>query len=349
MLKKLVLISVPLVALAGCQDAANSPQGSSRDEIRIVGSSTVYPFAKAVAENFVNLDQARPSPILESTGTGGGIELFCNGIGAATPDIVNASRRIKQGELQRCAENGVTDVVELIVGIDGIAIAQSIKATPLSLSVKEFYEALAATPYGAASNDKAKWSDVSAALPAHKINVYGPPSSSGTREAVTELVMEPGCMSDAKIVALKNTDKDAFNATCHDIRTDGAYVETGENDNLIIQKLKGNPQSIGIFGYSYLEENVRDIRGIAINGVTPTYDNIASGAYPGARPLYVYVKKAHMDVIPGLREFVLEFLKAGAKDSYLAKTGLISSPDDVRAEMMKRLNDSVVLNAADLK
>lgn len=349
MLKKLALACLPVFALSACQDAANSPQGSSRDEIRIVGSSTVYPFAKAVAEKYVNLDQARPSPILESTGTGGGIELFCAGIGAATPDIANASRRMKKGEFERCAENGVTDIVELVIGIDGIAVAQSVKATPMALSLEEFYKALAANPFGAESNSTKNWTDISASMPAHAISIYGPPPTSGTRDALTELIMEPGCKTDPKTAALKDSDKEKFEAICHDVRTDGAYIETGENDNLIIQKLKGNPKSIGIFGYSFLEENQTEVRGIAVNGVMPTYDNIASGKYPGARPLYIYVKKAHLDVIPGLREFLAEFLNAGALDGYLVKSGMIASTDAVRTEMNGRLKSLPLLTADVLK
>ncbi|MEZ5710708.1 MAG: substrate-binding domain-containing protein [Blastomonas sp.] len=349
MFKKFALACLPLVALSACQDPASSGDGASRSEIRIVGSSTVFPFAKAVAEQFANADPSRKSPILESTGTGGGMELFCNGTGAATPDIANASRRMKKAEFDRCAENGVTDIVELVVGIDGIAVAQSVKGKPLTLTTLDLYKALAANPFGADKNGTASWSDINAAYPAVKLNIYGPPSTSGTRDALTELIMEPGCKTDEKTAALKDSDKEKYEAVCHEVRTDGAYVDAGENDNLIIQKLAGNPDSVGIFGYSFLEENLSTVRGVPINGVEPTYDNIASGKYPGARPLYIYVKKAHLDVIPGLREYIAEFLGAGARDGYLVKAGLIASPDEERAATKAKFEALETLKGDDLK
>jgi len=349
MLKKIVLACLPIVALSACSDAANSPQGSSRSEIRIVGSSTVFPFAKAVSESYVNLDRSRPSPILESTGTGAGIELFCAGIGAATPDIANASRRMNQEEFKRCIGNGVTDVVEIIVGFDGIAVAQSIKTdSPLSLSLPELYRALAAKPSGAETNTTRNWSDISPSLPATPISIYGPPPTSGTRDALVELLMEAGCKSDPAIKAMKDSDEKKYKSICHDARTDGKFIEAGENDNLIVQKIGGNPRSVGIFGFSFLDANLNTLRGIPINGVQPTYENIASGKYPGARAMYIYVKKAHLDVIPGIREFITEFLKAGAPDGYLVKSGLIVSPEETRKEMDARLQTLTVLDASEL-
>lgn len=348
MMKKLMIAALPIVTLSACQDPATSGSGSSRDEIRIVGSSTVFPFAKAVAESFTNQDPSRPSPILESTGTGGGIELFCSGVGPGTPDIVNASRRMKKGELDRCIENGADEIIELVVGIDGVVIAQSVKGSPLDLSEADVYRALAATPFGKDNSSKT-WADVRSGLPAVKINVYGPPSTSGTREALTDLIMEPACAENAEMAALKSSDEDKFDLVCHGLRTDGAYVDTGENDNLIIQKLVANPDSVGIFGYSFLEENLDKIRGIPVQGVEPTYENIAGGKYPGARPLYIYIKKSHIGVIPGLKEYVTEFLKAGAPDGYLVKAGMIATNERTRKEMVTTFENQTPVDAANLE
>lgn len=346
---RLALACIPLVALSACQDPATSTQGSGRNEIRIVGSSTVFPFAKAVAEQFVNEDPRRPSPILESTGSGGGIELFCAGAGPNTPDIVNASRRMKASEFERCKQNGVDGIIELTVGIDGVALTQSLDAVPLSLDTSEVYKALAANPFGAKSNTAKTWKDVDASLPSVKISVYGPPSTSGTRESLTDLIMEPGCTSDAGMAKLKTENKEKFEDICHGIRTDNGYVATGENDNLIIQKLGSNPEAVGVLGYSYLEENASTVRGIAINGVEPNTDTISSGKYPGARPLYIYIKKSHLGVIPGLKEYIGEFLSAGGRDGYLVKSGMIAAHDDVRTAMKKRFDDQVALDVAELQ
>lgn len=347
MLKKVTLLAVSTLALAACQDQASGGQGGNRSEIRIVGSSTVFPFAKAVSEQF-SANGANSSPILESTGTGGGMKLFCAGVGAETPDISNASRRMKASEFEMCKTNGVTDVVELQIGIDGIAIAQANNGPSITLTPKQVYEAIAENPYGK-KNETKNWSDVDASLPDISISVYGPPSTSGTRDALTELIMEVGCKTDGTTKALKETDKDSYDAICHDVRADGAYIDAGENDNLIVQKLKANPNSVGIFGYSFLEENTDSVRGISVSGVAPTYDAIASGEYPGARPLYIYAKKQHVGVIPGVQEFLTEFVSAGGEDGYLIKSGLISLPDDVRAEMSDTANNLPTLTGTELK
>lgn len=347
MIKKIALLAISALALSACQDQASGGQGGNRSEIRIVGSSTVFPFAKAVAEQF-SADEGRSSPILESTGTGGGMKLFCAGIGSETPDIANASRRMKASEFEMCQTNGVTEVVELQVGIDGIAIAQANEGPAITLTPKQIYEAIAENPYGK-ENTTQKWSDVDSSLPDIAISVYGPPSTSGTRDALTELIMEVGCKTDEATKALKDTDGDAFDAICHDVRADGPYIDTGENDNLIVQKLKANPNSVGIFGYSFLEENLDSVRGITVSGVEPAYEAIASGEYPGARPLYIYAKKQHVGVIPGLQDFLTAFVDAGANDGYLVKIGLIASPDDVRTTMASVAADLPVLTGNELK
>tara|TARA_R110000824_G_scaffold24452_12_gene86129 strand:- start:2095 stop:3138 length:1044 start_codon:yes stop_codon:yes gene_type:complete len=347
MLRKLALLTIASFAVSACQDQASGGQGGTRTEIRIVGSSTVFPFAKAVAERF-SINGANPSPILESTGTGGGMNLFCAGVGAGTPDIENASRRIKASELELCQSNGVTEVVEVQIGIDGIAIAQANDGTPFSLTPVQIYKAIAERPFGKENTAK-KWSDIDPSLPKFAISVYGPPSTSGTRDALTELIMEVGCVTDPATKALKDSDKAEFEAICHEIRADGAYVDAGENDNLIVQKLKANPNSVGIFGYSFLEENLDSVRGIPVSGVNPTYDAIASGEYPGARPLFVYVKKQHVGVIPGLQDYMMEFINAGTRDGYLVSAGLIASPDGIRTKMTEVVRNMTPLDINELK
>ncbi len=350
MMKKISVVAISALALAACNDQASTggASGGSRQEIRIVGSSTVFPYAKAVAEAFAKADATRKSPVLESTGTGGGIEQFCKGVGAQTPDIANASRRMKKSEFDNCTKNGVTDIVEIQVGIDGITLAESNKGQKFELTAADVYKALAANPFGKPQTAKL-WSDVNASLPKLPISVFGPPSTSGTRDAFAELILEAGCKTDAAIKALKDSDEDKYKAVCHEIRTDGAYKEQGENDNLIVQKLDANPDMVGIFGYSYMEANQGKVHGISLDGVAPTYDTIAGSTYPGARALYIYVKKAHLDKIPGIKEYVLEFIKAGTKGGYLGKLGLISSPDDVRTSAGAAANAMTTLDGSSLK
>ncbi len=349
LIRKLVFACLPALVLAGCQDPASTNEGSSRSEIRIVGSSTVFPFAKKVSEEFVNFDPERRSPILESTGTGGGVELFCAGVGANTPDIVNASRRMKKSEFERCMANGVNGVIEIVIGFDGIALAQAKNGPKISLTVAEFYSALAAQPFGKGPNTALRWPDINPALPDTRINIFGPPSTSGTRDALEEIIMEQGCKTDPAVKALADSDAEKFEDICHAVRTDQAYTDTGENDNLIVQKLSTNPDAVGIFSYSYLADNADTVRGVPIGGVEPSYATIESGEYPGARTLYIYVKKKHVDVIPGLREFVAEFLRGGQPDGYLSRIGLISAPDRVRNQMQARIQSLTALDAAELK
>ncbi len=347
MLKTWAILAATAALLAGCQDQASTSGGGTRDHIAMVGSSTVFPFAKAVSERFASGGAGRTAPVLESTGTGGGIEQFCAGVGPGTPDIANASRRMKPSEFAACQKNGVTDVAEVKIGIDGIALAESVRGPKFALTEKQIYEALAAKPYGMEQAAKT-WSDVDPSLPNIPIAVYGPPTTSGTRDAFEELILTKGCESDPAILALKDSDKDKHDAICHDIRTDGAYKEQGENDNLIVQKLDSNPDMLGIFGYSYMAENADKVRGIPIQGVAPTYETIANGSYPGARPLFIYVKKAHVGKIPGLQEYVKAFVTAGAKNGYLAPLGLIPLPDADRAAAAGNADTLTSIDAASL-
>lgn len=333
------------LALSACQDQAASG-GGARDYISAVGSSTVYPFATAAGEKFAEAT-GNKVPKIDSTGTGGGFERFCQGVGGDTPDIANASRRIKKKEFDSCAANGVKDIVEIQIGIDGIALGEAARGPGFKLTEEDVYKALAANPYGKPNTAKT-WKDVNPALPAVGISVFGPPSTSGTYDAFKELIMGKGCDADPAMRALKDSDKDKHEAVCTGLRGAPFYVEQGENDNLIISKLDKNPSSLGIFGFSYLDANKDKIKAVPVQGVSPTYATIADGSYPGSRPLFVYVKKAHVGVIPGLAEYVAEILKGGADGGYLAPKGLIVSPKAVSdaanaaAKAMMPLDGSVL-------
>ena len=342
--KKLVYAAILLAA-------ASAPTiAQARGQMRAVGSSTVYPFAKLVAERVAQSNPRLGTPIIESVGTGGGIKLFCSGIGARFPDIANASRRMKASEAKACAANGVTKITEIQVGIDGIALATA-KGTPLAgMTTRDVYMALAKTPFGKPNRAKT-WKDVNAKLPAIPIRVYGPPPTSGTRDALTELIMTRGCDSNSSMAALKKSDEKKHKAICTAMREDGAFIEAGENDNLIVQKLATNKGTLGIFGYSYLEENSDKLKGLSLDGVAPTYDAISSFKYPGARPLYVYVKNAHVAAVPAVRAFVAEFTKESAfgPKGYLRRAGLIASPNAVRAKSQTAARSLKELNLAALK
>jgi phosphate transport system substrate-binding protein len=337
------------LALSACDSSSNGGGSSgTRDQIRAVGSSTVYPFATAVAEQFVNKNAGTKSPIIESTGTGAGFKLFCGGIGTGFPDIANASRAIKKSEYDDCVKNKVTDVVEIQIGLDGIAFAEGKGGPELKLTPRDVYAALAANPFGKSQTAKT-WKDVNPSLPAVPIKVYGPPSTSGTRDALAELILTKGCDSDPAMKALKDKDKDAHKKTCTGVREDGAFVDAGENDNLIVQKLLADPQAVGVFGYSFLEENTETLRGNPLNGVMPTYATISDFSYPGARPLYIYIKSAHLKAIKGLQGFVEEFSSAWGPDGYLKKRGMVIAPDAVRAAAEQQAKDMKPLDPTTLK
>ncbi len=305
----------------------------AREEIRIVGSSTVYPFTTAVAENFGKTSGMK-TPVVESTGTGGGLKLFCAGAGEAHPDFTNASRRIKKSEFEDCAKNGVTDIVEIKIGFDGLTLAASKEAPAIKLTKQQIFMALARQVPDKdgklVDNPYKMWSDIDASLPAEKIEVLGPPPTSGTRDSFAELALEVGASKFESLAAMKKADVKAYDAVWKAVREDGAYVEAGENDNLIVQKLQANPAALGIFGFSFLEENSSTIKGLEIDGVVPSYETVASGDYKLARPLYVYAKKQHVGTIPGMAEFVAEYVsdKAIGADGYLSDKGLITLPGD---------------------
>jgi len=316
----------------------SSTAHANRDYISIVGSSTVYPFATVVAEQFGKTTQFK-TPKIESTGSGGGLKLFCNGVGVEHPDITNASRAIKKSEQEKCAANGIKDIIEVKIGYDGIVLANSKEAKPMELSRKDIFLALAKeipTKDGKlVANPNQTWKDVNSSLPARKIEVLGPPPTSGTRDAFVELVMEEG-VEEVDMSAVSDEAKKAYEPGA--LREDGAYIEAGENDNLIVQKLRANPDALGIFGFSFLDQNADIVQGSIVEGEAPTFENIAAGRYPVSRPLFFYVKKAHVGTIPGITEFLAEFSseKAWGPDGYLADKGMIPMPD---AERQKFASD----------
>jgi phosphate transport system substrate-binding protein len=310
-----------------------------RDYVYIVGSSTVYPFSTVVAERFGRASKFR-TPKVESTGSGGGLKLFCDGVGVDHPDIANSSRAIKQSEVDTCTRNGVSEIIEVKIGYDGIVIAHAIGAKSMALTRKEIFLALARDVPGKKDgelmpNPYRTWRDINPNLPAVRIEVLGPPPTSGTRDAFVELAMEGGCQNIPWIEALKDADGDKFKAICHTIREDGAFIEAGENDNLIVQKLEANPSAFGIFGFSFLDQNAEKVKGATVDGTEPTFDAIADGSYPVSRPLYFYVKKAHVGVIPGLQGFLREFTsdRAWGDEGYLSDRGLIPMPTNERAQV----------------
>ncbi|NVJ93633.1 MAG: PstS family phosphate ABC transporter substrate-binding protein [Methylocystaceae bacterium] len=327
--KTLVVAAFASVVAAGAAEA--------RDQIRIVGSSTVYPFATSVAETFGKTTNFK-TPVIESTGSGGGFKLFCAGVGEEHPDITNASRAIKKSEEERCAKNGVEKITEVKVGYDGIVLANSKKGKHIDITRKQIFLALAKDVPNAEGklvpNPNQKWSDIDPSLPDVKIEVLGPPPTSGTRDAFAELGLEGGCKKYDFIKAIKKTDKKKYKAICHSIREDGAYIDAGENDNLIIQKLNANPDAFGVFGFSFLDQNSDVVQGSKIDGKAPMFEAIADGSYPLSRPLFFYVKNAHIGQVPGMLEYLAEFTndKAWGDEGYLTDKGLIPMPKDERAK-----------------
>jgi phosphate transport system substrate-binding protein len=341
-LGSLFALSLALLG-AGCADVA-------REQIRVVGSSTVFPFTTAVAENFNRQLPEYRAPIVESVGTGGGLKLFCGGVGSRHPDVANASRRITASELADCASNGVREVVEVQIGIDGLVMVQGRQAVPLNLTLRDVYLALAAEPWGQQQTART-WKDVNPELPAIRIEVLGPPPTSGTRDAFNELYMQAGCLTNPAMAELKRTDNARFRQICEGIREDGAYVDAGENDNLLVQQLTQNPIGVGAFGFSYYEANADRLRGVPINGVAPSYETISSFDYPGARPMFIYAKGEHARAIRGLRDFLEEYTSEGAwgPRGYLSRRGLVASPDEIRVRYRDRAMNLIAMRPEDLE
>lgn len=328
--------------------AVGAAQAQTREQIRIVGSSTVFPYTQAVAEEFAQAT-GRPAPVVESTGTGGGMRIFCDGIGAEFPDITGASRAMTESEWARCRENGVTDVSEALIGFDGLTIAVSINGADLDLSEAQIFQALAAEVVvdgEIVANPHRRWSDIDPSLPDAEIIVLGPPPTSGTRDAFVELVMHDGCQTFEEIAALRADNRDRWNEICSRMRQDGPFVEAGENDNLIVQRLQADTTALGIFGYSFLYENQDTLKPVSINGIDPSLDTIADGSYPVARPLFFYVKNAHRGVIPGLAEFIEEYMseEAMGPGGYLSERGLVVLPEERRNEVQTSVREGVAFD-----
>ena len=315
-----MIVGLPLAALvAAC---GSNSSGGSAEAIKVVGSSTVYPFTKTVAEEFMRANPGA-SVIVESTGTGAGIKLFCGGVGQQFPDVANASRAIKKSEYDACAAKGVKNVVEVPIGIDGLTLIEGVGGPAMNLTQADIYKALAANPFGKGQNSARTWKDVNPSLPAITIRVLGPPPTSGSRDSLAELILTKGCESDPAMKALKKTDDARHKELCTKIREDGAFVEAGENDNLLVQKVNADPGTLGILGYSYLEENADKVRPVRINGISPTEATIADLSYPGARKLYIYVKGEHMAAKPRLRDFVAQYARMWGTGGPLERIGLV--------------------------
>ena len=329
-MKHKIFASFASIAITSILFAPFAHSQAARDNISIVGSSTVYPFTTTVAEHFGRLGKFK-TPKVESTGTGGGIKLFCNGVGPQHPDIVNASRPMKAAEFETCKQNGIKDIVEVKIGYDGITMSVDKKSQLKALTRHQVYLALAKEvpdPTNTTTlipNPYKKWKDIDKSLPDVKIEVLGPPPTSGTRDSFAELYLESGCSNYAWIKSMKDVDEKRYKRICDSIREDGAYIEAGENDNLVVQKLQSNPTSVGIFGFSYLAENQSKIRGLSIDGVEPTFETVASAKYVTSRPLFIYVKKAHIGTIPGIKEFMEEYVsdKVLGSEGYLSDRGLV--------------------------
>ena len=347
-MKKLIF-ALPLAALlVACGDQGTGGGGGSTSDIKVVGSSTVYPFTRAVAEQF---QRANPGirVVVESTGTGAGMKLFCSGVGARFPDIENASRQIKKSEYDDCVKNGVKTVIEVPVGIDGLAFIEAVGGPAMNLTQADIYKALAANPFGKGANTAQTWRDVNPSLPPVKIRVLGPPPTSGTRDSLVELYLTKGCESDPAMKELKKTDEDRHKDICTKVREDGVFVEAGENDNLIVQKVASDPGTLGVLGYSFLEENQDKVRPVTINGVTPSDESIASLEYPGARKMFIYIKGEHMQSKPKLRDFVAAYAKLWGKGGALERIGLVPFAGPDAAVASKQATDLKPLDSSALK
>jgi len=344
---KKIMMALPFTALlAAC--GSQSSGGGSTSDIHVVGSSTVYPFTKAVAEDFMRANPGLNVPV-ESTGTGAGMKLFCAGVGGKFPDIEDASRAIKKSEYELCAKNGVKSVIEVAIGIDGLTIIESNSGPAMNLTQADIYKALAANPFGKGPNTAQTWKDVNPALPAVKIRVLGPPPTSGTRDSLADLYLTKGCESDPAMKELKKTNEDKHKDICTKVREDGAFVEAGENDNLMVQKVAADPGTLGILGFSYLDENADKVRPVQIAGVTPSEETIANLSYPGARKLYIYVKGEHLQAKPKLRDFVAQYAKMWSKGGPLERIGLVPLGGDDSTAAATQATDLKPLDPSTLK
>ncbi len=343
-----VLPLAALLAACGSKSDGNAGAGGSASDIKVVGSSTVYPFTKAVAEQFMRTNPGI-NVTVESTGTGAGMKLWCAGVGNQFPNIEDASRQIKKSEYEACQQNGVKSIIEVPVGIDGLTIIEGNNGPAMNLTQADIYKALAANPFGKGENKAQTWHDVNPSLPPVKIRVLGPSPTSGTRDSLADLYLEKGCDTDPAMQALKKSDEDQHKQICTKIREDGAYVEAGENDNLLVQKVTGDPGTLGVLGYSYLEQNADKVRAVKIAGIAPTEATIADLSYPGARKLFVYVKGEHIQAKPKLRDFIASFAKLWGKGGALERKGLVPFAGADAAAAEKQASDLAPLDPSGLK
>ena len=343
---KTLIAALPLAALIAACGQGNSGGSAGAAQLKIVGSSTVYPFTTAIAEQF---QRANPgtSVIVESTGTGAGMKLFCGGVGSNFPDLTNASRRMKASEYEDCKKNGVNQVIEFPVGIDGLTLIESVSAQPMKLTLRDLYAALAAKPFGKEQTAQT-WKDVNPALPAVKIRVIGPPPTSGTRDSLNELFIQKGCETDPAMKALKESNEDEYKDVCTRIREDGAFVEGGENDNLLVQKVSTDPTAIGVLGYSFLEENADKVRAVELNGKAPNAQSITDLSYPGARKMYVYVKGEHLQAKPAIKDFIATYAKATGKGGPLEQRGLVPFAAEDSTAAQEQANKLAPVDASEL-
>ncbi|MEM9502065.1 MAG: substrate-binding domain-containing protein [Pseudomonadota bacterium] len=345
-LRRTVLLGTSIALLAACGESAEE---AGPDPIAVTGSSTVFPFAEKVAADYVAANEGAALPLVESTGTSEGIETFCAGEGPETPDIANASRRMTITEFNGCNNNGVAEILEIKVGRDGIAFASSVDdGIDLELTPGIVYRALAANPFGEEQASE-NWSDVDGSLEDEPILVYGPPSTSGTRDALLDIVMQPVCRTNAAMAALEESDPTKFEQNCHAMRRDAAYIDQGEQDDLIVRKVGNNPRAIGVFGYSYLEENTDTVKGLPMNGIAPTAETIADGSYPASRPLYIYVKKAHIGVTPGIEQYLAQWVESWSEGGPLAAIGLVPATQEVQTTSSDAIANLTVMTGEDLE
>lgn len=341
--------TVWVAACAAACVSVSAGSAAARDQIRIVGSSTVFPYTQAVAEQFANMTGA-PAPIVESTGTGGGMKIFCAGVGAGHPDLTGASRAMKPSEYSLCTENGVNEITEALIGYDGLSVAVSRESEfDWDLTLSEIYLALGAqVPVDGewADNPYKNWSEIDPNLPNQPILAYGPPPTSGTRDAFVELAMHAGC-EELEFVASGGYDGDWVEENCSRMRQDGMFVEAGENDNLIVQRLNADKSAMGIFGYSFLYENFDTLKAVKVNSVSPNVDTIGDYSYPISRPLYFYAKNAHRGVIPNFQEFIEEYMaeEALGPSGYLSERGLVTLNDADRAALQNAVINGINMEA----
>ncbi len=341
---RFALLTAPLALLAACGGEADA----GPEAINVVGSSTIFPFAQKVAEDYVAANEGAAMPTIASTGSGEGIAEFCNGQGPETADIVNASRRMTADEFAACSANGVSDIIEIKVGRDGIVFVSSAEeGISFDLTPGIVYRALAANPFGE-EQGAVNWSDVDGSLPSEPILVYGPPTTSGTRDALVEIIMQPACTSNGAMAALAEGDPAAFAQNCQTLRDDSAYLDQGEEDDVIVRKVANNPRAIAVFGYSYLEENSGMVQGLAMGGVTPSAETIADGTYPASRGLYIYVKKAHIGVTPGLEDYLAQWSQSWSAGGPLAAIGLVPATEEQQTASAAAITDQTVMSGDDL-